>query len=472
MTPQELHALIALGEGQLIEFKPFGGGVSVTSLAETIVAFANAEGGTILIGVDDNGRITGFSPTTDNIDRLLNAARDCCQPPVPVNLERVEMNGRTVVAIIVERSTSLHSHVDGRVILRVGSQDKRLLGDEIFKVASAKTQVSYENDAVSQATWEDLDDLVIAEYLRRREERLKERIQLDKLELLRALGLTAVHQDREVPNVAAVLLFGRHPEQFIVQSGLVVVRFAGTVPGSGPTGLPGYVRREDISGPLVQCIERGWQVAWQEMRKEARVTSLVREEIPEYPPFAVREAIINAMAHRDWRVSGLRNQIRMFDDRIEVVSAGGFPGHITAENIVHEQFSRNPKIVKVLYHWNYIEELGIGIDRMIRAMTEAGHPPPEFISNSHTVTVALRSSTRRKIFEIPEAWKEKLNERQMQAVHYIKEHGSITNQEYRELCNISRALATRELSRMLRQGILTKQKSGRATIYTLSTKES
>jgi ATP-dependent DNA helicase RecG len=468
MTPQELHALIALGEGQLIEFKPFGGGVSVTSLAETIVAFANAEGGTILIGVNDDRTIAGFSPTTDNIDRLLNAARDCCQPSVPVKLERGEVNGRTVVAIIVERSTSLHSHVDGRVILRVGSQDKRLLGDEIFKVASAKTQVSYENDAVPQASWDDLDDLIIAEYLRRREERLKERIQLDKIELLRALGLMAVHQDREVPNVAAVLLFGRRPEQFIIQSGLVVVRFAGTEPGSGPTGLPGYVRREDISGPLVQCIERGWQVVWQEMRKEARVTSLVREEIPEYPPFAIREAIVNAMAHRDWRVSGLRNQIRIFDDRIEVASAGGFPGHITAENIVHEQFSRNPKIVKVLYHWNYIEELGIGVDRMIRAMTEAGHPSPEFAANGHTVTVTLRSSLRRMTVAIPEAWKEKLNERQLQALQYIKERGSITNREYREFCNVGRTVATQELSEMLQQGVLIRKKSGRATVYMLA----
>jgi ATP-dependent DNA helicase RecG len=273
-----------------------------------------------------------------------------------------------------------------------------------------------------------------------------------------------------VPNVAAVLLFGRHPDRFIVQSGLVVVRFAGTEPGSGPTGLPGYVQREDISGPLVHCVERGWQAVWKEMRKEARITSLVREEIPEYPPFAVREAIINAMSHRDWRVSGLRNQVRMFDDRIEVVSAGNFPGHITVENIVHEQFSRNPKIVKVLYHWNYIEELGIGIDRMIRAMTEAGNPPPEFSSNGHSVTITLRSIMPRAPVAIPEAWKEKLNERQIQALHYLEARGSITNQEYRKLFKISRALATRELSGMLQQGVLMRQKRGKATVYTLSIK--
>jgi len=466
MTLQELQALIALGEGQLIEFKSFSGAVSVSKLAETIVAFANAEGGTILAGIDDNGAITGFSPTTENIDRLLNAARDCCQPPVPVKLERVDVEGRTVVAVIVERSTSLHSHVDGRVLLRVGSQDNRLLGDEIFKIASAKSQVSYENEPVPQATWDDLDDRVIAEYRRQREERMRESIQLHKIELVRALGLTAVHEVREVPSVAAVLLFGSHPERFLVQSGLVVVRFAGTEPGSGPTGLPGYIRREDITGPLVHCIERGWQVVWEEMRKEARVISLIRDEIPEYPPFAVREAIVNAMAHRDWRVGGLRNQIRIFDDRIEVMSAGGFPGHITVENIVHEQFSRNPKTVKVLYQWNYIEELGIGVDRMIKAMVEAGHPPPEFATNGHTVTVTLWSSMRRKMAAIPEAWKGRLNERQMNALQYVREHGSITNREYRELCHVGHAVAARELSELLRHGILIRQKGGRATSYT------
>jgi len=205
------------------------------------------------------------------------------------------------------------------------------------------------------------------------------------------------------------------------------------------------------------------------MRKEARITSLVREEIPEYPPFAVREAIINAMSHRDWRVSGLRNQVRMFDDRIEVVSAGNFPGHVTAENIVHEQFSRNPKIVKVLYHWNYIEELGIGIDRMIRTMKEAGNPSPEFSSNGHSVTITLRSSMPRMSVAIPEAWKEKLNARQIQALHYIENHGSISNQEYRELCKIGRTLATRDLSEMLQQGILSRQKRGKATTYILPT---
>jgi ATP-dependent DNA helicase RecG len=148
-------------------------------------------------------------------------------------------------------------------------------------------------------------------------------------------------------------------------------------------------------------------------------------------------------------------------------SAGGFPGHVTAENIVQEQFSRNPKIVKVLYHWNYIEELGIGVDRMIRVMAEAGNPPPEFSTTGHTVTVTLRSALGARPVAAREAWAEGLNERQVKAVRYVQEHGRITNREYRELCGVGDTMATLELSKLVERGMLVRQGAGRAIIYTL-----
>jgi ATP-dependent DNA helicase RecG len=157
----------------------------------------------------------------------------------------------------------------------------------------------------------------------------------------------------------------------------------------------------------------------------------------------------------------------MFDDRLEVLSAGGFPGHVTAENLVHEQFSRNPKIVKVLYHWNYIEELGIGIDRMIRVMVEAGHPPPEFTTTGHTVTVTLRSARGARPAPAREPWAEGLNERQVKAVWYVQEHGRISNREYRKLCGVGSRMAALELTRLVECGILVRRGSGRAITYIL-----
>ena len=155
------------------------------------------------------------------------------------------------------------------------------------------------------------------------------------------------------------------------------VKFIGTEP-RGEGGLPGYGRREEITGPLARVIESAWEVVWEEMHVGAVVKGLEREERTEYPPFAVRECLVNAVCHRDYRLKGRRIEIRMFADRMEVISPGGLPGFITVDNLVEEHFSRNPRLVSGLFQWGYIEELGLGIDRMIEEMTQAGHRPPQF----------------------------------------------------------------------------------------------
>jgi ATP-dependent DNA helicase RecG len=108
------------------------------------------------------------------------------------------------------------------------------------------------------------------------------------------------------------------------------------------------------------------------MAMGAVVKGLERQEIVEYPPFAVRESLVNAVCHRDYRLRGRRIEIRMFADRMEVISPGGLPGFITVDNLVEEHFSRNPRLVSGLFQWGYIEELGLGIDRMIEELVQGG----------------------------------------------------------------------------------------------------
>ena len=112
------------------------------------------------------------------------------------------------------------------------------------------------------------------------------------------------------------------------QSGLVYVRFAGLEPRA-PGGLPGYTRREEFNGALARVIENAWSILLQEMRGEAVVRGLQREDRMLYPPFAVREALVNAVCHRDYRLTGRKVEIRQFDDRLEIFSPGGLPGYIT-----------------------------------------------------------------------------------------------------------------------------------------------
>jgi ATP-dependent DNA helicase RecG len=260
-----------------------------------------------------------------------------------------------------------------------------------------------------------------------------------------------------------MLLFGRNPQRLLPQSGAVLVHFAGTQPAGGE-GLPGYMRREEINGPLSQVIETLWNTIWEEIRHESVIAGLKREERPEYPPFAVREAIVNAVAHRDYRVPGRRIEVRMFDDRMEIISPGGLPGHITLDNIVEEHFSRNPRIVKGLFYWGFIEELGLGIDRMIDEMIQAGHPAPQFEARPFTFRVTLRNVRERPVSK----WAQSLNERQIKALGYLQERGRITNREYRDLCpEVTSETLRLDLANMVDKGVLLRIGDKKGTYYIL-----
>ena len=201
------------------------------------------------------------------------------------------------------------------------------------------------------------------------------------------------------------------------------------------------------------------------MAVSAVVKGLEREETFEYPQFAVREAIVNAICHRDYRIKGRRIEVRMYSDRLEVISPGGLPGFITVENIVDEHFSRNPRIVNGLFQWGYIEELGLGIDRMMEVMEQAGHLPPSFDARPYSFAVTLHNSREKQV--VPD-WVRNTNHRQARALQYIRDHGSITNREYRSLCQgVSAETLRLDLADMVERGILLKVGSKKGTYYIL-----
>ena len=430
-------------------------------LAETMVAFANTDGGTILIGLTPQGQPTE-NLLSEEIESGLQQALALCRPPVVTEWEQLEVPGGFVIGLRVPRSTELHALADGRVLVRSGAENRPLSGDAIRQLAATKSSGEFEAEPVPGATRADLDDEIISEYLRLRAERQRRPITQDREEILRQIAaVTAEGQ----PTVSGLLLFGRDPQVFLPQAGIVFVKFLGKEP-RGPGGLPGYGRREEIGGPLPRMIERAWHVILEEMRVEAVVRGLKREERTEYPPFAVREALINAVCHRDYRLSGRRIEIRMFDDRLEVQSPGGLPGYITLDNIVEEHFSRNPRIVHGLFQWGFIEELGLGIDRMIEAMVQAGHPQPTFRATPYSFTVILQNIVER--VSAPAPWEGSMNERQLRALQYIQAQGRITNREYRELCpHVSAETLRLDLADLVDRGILLKVGDKRGTYYIL-----
>jgi len=480
-------------------------------IAETLVAFANTEGGIIVVGLKADGKAADEKPDVEAMQVAMQEADNLYNPVVVVDKwEEIQLNlngkqenaaddasaktdkqekadsepGKksedksqtdkpdeavtddkqeaiTVYAVRVPRSIELHALADGRVLIRSGDKNRPLGGQEILRLASAKSTGDFEAEIVPGFSKDDFNRDMIDEYLAKRAERTKRPFNGKVDDLLQEIG--AITTDGK-PTVAGVLLFSEYPQQWLPQSSVVFVKFVGKTP-RGESGLAGYTRREELTGSLPRLIEASWNLIWSEMAVSAVVKGLEREERTEYPQFAVREAIVNAICHRDYRLRGRRIELRMYSDRLEVISPGGLPGFITVENIKDEHFSRNPRLVNGLFQWGYIEELGLGIDRMIEVMEQAGHQSPGFDARPYSFAVTLQNEREKPK---PPDWMRNTNHRQAKALQYIRDKGSITNREYRGLIeDVSAETLRLDMVDMVEKGILIKVGSKKGTHYIL-----
>ncbi len=445
------------GSGQLVELMREA---EVDRLAETLVAFANADGGTIYVGVDETGRPTG-ELYPDDFAEVLGQAEVRCRPPVVVEWQPVESSGAFVVVVRVQRSPEIHTLEDGRVLVRAGAENRPLSGDEVRQLATTRSAGDYEAEIVAGASREDFSEAVLQHFVEKWEERQGRPLTRPLDDLLRELG--CLTPDGR-PTVAGLLLFGSDPQRFIPRSGLLFIRFEGTEMRAS-SGEPGYGRRVEVKGPLPQIIAHTWDLLQEEIKLGAVVRSLQREEQWAYPPTAIREALVNAVAHRDYRLRGRSIEVRLFADRLEIISPGGLPGFITIENIVDEHFSRNPRIVNGLFQWRYIEELGLGVDLMIEEMVKAGHPPPEFRETPFSFTVVFRRAQDRPPLRFAHLT---MNERQAKALAFLERTGRITNRDYQQLCpGVSAETLRLDLVDLVKKGVLLKVGAKRGTYYIL-----
>ncbi len=454
-----LRSLLARGRGPTLEFvlEP-----DARTLAEHIVAFANGAGGTIVVGVTERGRVDPNA--AELFEPVLGGALALCQPPfraIDLPEWRVDESPEGQVATITVRPTGYRMTVEGRVLVRSGKLNVEVSPERELRGRLEPELQSYEERAVPGATLADLDEAILDEYQRNRIRRGPRGEVVTRAELLREAG--AVDADGNV-TTAGLLLFGKNPDYFMPQVGVVLVRFKGSDIGAGTVAGERYARRVELTGPVARLVERTWQVLSEELRQEAVTNGLAREERYAYPVEAVREVVVNAICHRDYAISGQRIEIRLFDDRMEVISPGGLPGHITLDNIIEEHYSRNPRIVRGLYYWGYIEELGLGMDIVYDAMRRDHHPEPELRALPRSFAVTLRCT----VDQLEQEYGQDLSSRQLRALRYLVSHDMITNSDYRELCpEVSAETVRLDLRDLVSRGILLRVGDKRGTYYVL-----
>jgi len=315
---------------------------------------ANTDGGHVLFGVRDDGTILGVRIGAQTRERVVQAVTDNTDPTLYPTVEYVELDSMIVIVVVVTRSDNRPHLVRGRAYKRVGAADVQMSRAEYERLLRERPGAEYDGLVVAQATLDDTDWDEVERYLALREQVTGSRVTIPPQQVLQARGCLVEAEGILRPTVAGLLLFGVDPQAFFPRSYITVVRFRGRDTAHG------YYDRRDLMGTLPEIVDNAESYLWEHIQHGGRVQSLRREELHEYPRPALRECLVNAVAHRDYSIRGSRIIVSMFEDRIEFNSPGPLPWPVTVENILDQQYSRNPRIVRVLFEMGYIEEIGDG----------------------------------------------------------------------------------------------------------------
>jgi ATP-dependent DNA helicase RecG len=460
LDSEEFYSLLKTGESGSVAFK--GNDLRPAKLAETLAALANTAGGTLILGIDARLRSSsGLDDPQQAVRALADAAR-LCNPPLVLPLpEEISLtDGRRVLVASVPDGLPHVYDLDGRYLGRLGVQNRPLGAEALKRLLIERGQISYETLAVRGASFADLDPEMVKRYLAV----VRSSFSGSPQEVLRDRGCLVAQDGNWIPTNAGLLLFGRVPPR---HSQILLVRYAGRSPSD-------QFLRKEVHMTLPDSVQEAQMWLLANMRKGSRLEGSGREDFTEYPEEAVREAIVNAVAHRDYSVEGEFIRVTMFADRIEFYSPGRLPGHVTVANILDERYSRNPVIVQVLADLGMIERLGYGVNRMVHLMAEWNLPEPQFKETAGGFVVTLFGPGDSMVMQKPargdvELWaRQGLNERQVAALRYLTEHDSITNREFRELCpDVTDETARRDLADLVDRNVILKVGDKRATYYIL-----
>ncbi len=458
-TVDDVPALLEQGPSEDIVF--YRPGVSLARLAETLTALANGNGGFIIIGIDEKGSTL---ISVEDLQEVFNLAMEAAlevDPAIVMPIPRVVVleESNLVVVQVPEGLSHVYSY-KGRYFTRDGRANRMLTTGELRRLFVDRGEIIFEAEPALGATRADLSDEKVQRYV----ETIDGVAGLTADVLLRQRR--CLTEDGE-PTNAGILLFGRDPLAFVGGSEIIAVRYAGLE--QSDTYL-----REDIRDTLPEAVRRAEAFVVNNMRVGARLSGLSREERSEYPRDAVREALVNAVAHRDYSIRGQEIRVFMFADRIEITSPGQLPGPVTIENIAEERFSRNEAIVQVLSDLGFIERLGYGIDRMRRLMAEANLPAPVFRETANGFQVVLYGhgdrlvTTDRTPLRVSQWAHLNLNERQEYALTLVGQQGRVTNRDLQDHDpDVSPETIRRDLADLVDKNLLLKIGEKRATYYIL-----
>lgn len=386
-----IEEVLAVEEMQVFDRKSVN--IAPKVLAIPIIAFANADGGTVAIGISDKTRrIESVDYDIQKLNELLRVPFDFCVPTVKVEIEKVQcidFKGREnhVLLMHIEPSMEVHANQADEVFMRVGDKSKKLAFEERMQLMYDKGERFFEDKPVPETDIEDIDLAFVEKYIAQ--------IGYSKtaMEYLREnKGFIKEKNGKVQISSAAILLFGKNPQLYFPRARVRFIRYEGTEERVGTQ--MNVIKDVIFEGNILKMITDAVAYLDTQIKEKTYLGEdglFVTEE--EYPKFVRQEIIVNAVTHRDYSIRGTDIQIKMFDDRIVVESPGKLPGLVKTDNIRHTHFSRNPKIAEFLKVYSFVKEYGEGVDRMCKELEAVGLQDPEYRLNAFMLQTTIRNST-------------------------------------------------------------------------------
>ena len=414
--------------------------IKPSDLAPLISAFANAEGGTIVIGISDKTlEIEGIHQYgMDKANEFIAIPKNGCKPMPQYNeefLDVINSKGEEDQLLLLHIQPCVDQIVrttNDSTYLRVGDKTKELKGDDLRNLEYAKSTRHFEDEINRDASIEDLDEELISEY--------KEKLDASHLpteQVLKARAFIKSQDGNDYLTNAVVLLFAKNISQFYPNCRVRFVRYDGN---SAQVGTRmNIIKDKTIECNILKLIDETRLFISSQLREFTALDPLTGKfkTVPEYPEFSWLEGIVNAVTHREYGMSGRYILVTMFDDRLEIKSPGKLPNIVTVDNIKDTRYARNPRISRVLTDFGWVRELNEGVKRIYSDMADFFLDEPEYSEPEYAVKLTLknniimrniRQENRLERIITPEIWQQ-LDELGKSILTYLASKKTVTRAE-------------------------------------------
>jgi ATP-dependent DNA helicase RecG len=391
MNFNSLKKVIESGENSTVEFKSW---IKAKDMRERInlavdelIAFANAKGGTVYFGIEDNGEVTGC--TKYDCQKILESIYDKTRPSLFCEIDEIEYEGNIILAISVQNDGVTYATTDGRCLKRLGKNSKPYYPEEMSHRYSSRQSPDFSGQILTESSEKDINLLEVyklKEKLRIRDTKSTLPNMEDKA-FLRDLGLIKEDDGIEKLTIAGLLFVGKETsiEKLLPQAEVIYLHYS-------ESNLEEYDARIDMRQSIITVLDRLMEKIQNSNRIMNVQVGLFRLEIEDYPEKVFQEAVLNALTHRDYQSMGAV-YVKHYPDKIVIENPGGFPEGITEKNIItHPSVPRNKLIAETLQRLKYVQRTGQGVDIIFKEMISMGKPYPRYKVYNDAVSLTIENS--------------------------------------------------------------------------------